>query len=330
MAIALRAAYPLTRLEPKTFEVLAFLAQKGEIVPVETFLKHLPDVMWPAEVRDTIEKSILGILEHGPRNKRPTAARILVHGIRSDLLSMPGLGVLESLLTTASADGTLSSLAQLATLGAKRNVYPRDKVVNWLKEHVIENSDGTLVTSHDARTCQRELLRTAAMAPGALRVDELVETAFLRPVTADIIHGLTAVITPSTEGRLAWPIENRLWVVMEVGRRLNEPDIPNRARKDTAGRWRQPLFHMLGSLSADQTRLVLDVLPEMHPVFAEVVAGRLVLADAEATRNMVRNILESSTINAETKRQLAYASQRSMVEGVGWWTLDDDLQRAAG
>ena len=156
---------------------------------------------------------------------------------------------------------------------------------------------------------------------------ELVDLAFEGVVQGDTVHCLTGVIVPDRDGVQRWPLDDRVRLVIEVGTKLaTYPHVSNRARKDTAGRWRQPLFHLLNGLDAEHTLEFVAALPLIDHSLAEVIAGRAVAYDTEASRRARQQVIADPRISAETRRQLTFAQQRSFTASGGWWTLYEDLR----
>lgn len=321
--LALRAE-PITKADPGALHVLEVLADLDCLVPVETFLKFQPQTDWTRTTREAVRAGINRALSGGDKGAKATAARILQAAVSAGRLPLPATPELLQMLDGAVDGDEVSPLAAMASDGVLLGEYDRDAVISWLRKRL-----STLATSneHTALGLRQRLLVLGALAPGALSVDELVDLAFEGVVQGDTVHCLTGVIVPDRDGVQRWPLDDRVRLVIEVGTKLaTYPHVSNRARKDTAGRWRQPLFHLLNGLDAEHTLEFVAALPLIDHSLAEVIAGRAVAYDTEASRRARQQVIADPRISAETRRQLTFAQQRSFTASGGWWTLYEDLR----
>lgn len=318
-------AEPLTKADPGVLHVLDVLADLDRLVPVETFLKFQPGLEWTRTTREAVRAGIDRALTGDDKRARATAARILAAAVAAGRLPLPTTTELLQMLDRAHDSDEVSTLAGMASDGVLTGEYDRDAVIGWLRRRL-----STLATpnEHTAVALRQRLLVLGALAPGVLSVDELVDLAFEGVVQGDTVHCLTGVIVPDRDGVLRWPVDDRVRLVLEVGTKLAAtcPPVSNRARKDTAGRWRQPLFHLLNGLDAEHTLEVVTALPLIDRSLAEVIAGRAVAYDTEVSRLARQQVISDPRISAETRRQLTFAQQRSFTTSGGWWTLYEDLR----
>lgn len=329
VGLALRTE-PLTRDEPRMVDVLRILADMDRLLPVESYLKFNPTSRWPQETVQAVEASVWRTLMHGDPAEKAVAVRVLETATSNGQLKRPDVDELLRLLEQERDEAHASTLASVVMQGVILGDYPREPLLNWLRARVPAQDSERGPEAYREHLYRQSLVTVAALAPGVLTVDELVELALRPPVQADSVQCLTGVLTPGADGELRWPVTDRVRLVLLVGKRLAGPDVTNRARKDTAGRWRQPLSHLLSGLDATLTLTVLHELPTVEERLAEVIAGRVTAYDTPESRDAMRAVETDERVTAETRRQLTFAQRRSLASSPGWWTVDGDLQRGAG
>lgn len=318
-------ADPLTRADPGVLHVLEVLADLDQLVPVETFLKFQPGLEWPLATRQAIRDGVDRALAARDKRTRATAARILAAAVTEGRLPLPTASDILLMLDQAQNGDEVSTLAWVACEGVLVGQYDRDPVIDWLSRRLPTAGE---LEDHTAVSLRKRLLVLGALAPGSLSIDRLLDLAFEGVVRGDIIHCLTGVIVPDRDGVLRWPVEDRVRLVLEVGTRLAVAGTrtSNRARRDTAGRWRQPLFHLLSSLDERHTLEVIAALPRLEPSLAEVIAGRAIAYDSELSKQVRQDVISDPRISPETRRQLNFAQERSFTTSGGWWTIYEDLR----
>lgn len=99
----------------------------------------------------------------------------------------------------------------------------------------------------------------------------------------------------------------------------------NRARTDVPGRWGTVLFRVLAGVSLTGLRRTAAALPEMDPIFAANIAGRLPVPNDVELRSILTAHLADPDVAEEVKRQIAFAFEPGAIRQAQWSSLDDEL-----
>jgi hypothetical protein len=317
--------YQLLQVEPRTVDVLEYVAEHGRLTIVENLLKRVPDLQWKDTTADVVTRRALADLRSTTPQMRATAARVYQMAVEHGYIGLLEPGDMRDLLTSAPDSGIIDWLGQMAVTGVRQGLYDAETVVALLRDGVRLTGNPAQINSHDARACQRNLVALLASRPGQATVDELVELACLPPADGGIIHNLVAALTPHEDGTSGWSGEEKIELIIRVGTALARPEMGNRARKDVPGRWGTVLFRVLAGVSLAGLRRTAAALPEMDPIFAANIAGRLPVPNDVELRSILTAHLADPDVAEEVKRQIAFAFERGVIRQAQWSSLDDEL-----
>jgi hypothetical protein len=111
-------------------------------------------------------------------------------------------------------------------------------------------------------------VRARAATGGRDTMADSIELAFTAPVDAGIVIDLAGYLNRDTRLAAHVPAQDAVRLLLEVGRRLGDPAVPGRSRRDVPRTWKDIMRRVLNRASDAELIVAVYAVPELDAVFA--------------------------------------------------------------
>jgi hypothetical protein len=303
--------------------VLDALIERGECGYLDLFLSKRPEL--PLHEQSTRLWVLVSTSLASHRiTVRRDAGRLLHTLVSSKRLNTPRWTTLTNWFSMATDAAVRMSLIQVMGSGLGLGHYAADSVrrtLDPLRDRLLEGE-----TTADVLEARTQLVVAIAKWGSPDEVGELMDLAFHEPIEASVLAKLSSFVQVEHRLGAARPEVPGTSFLIEFGRRLK--NTPNRARKDTAVRWRPAMTEMLARANADEQITVLDALVTMDELFAASVVLQLEPWRHATVRQRMNELLGDSRVDARIRRNLrmALAAKTGHLAHYDWPELPAQLQ----
>ena len=288
--IVLQQAQQLSGPGPGTTLVLSTLLTRRAHVELLQLMRRLPKEVWPPEVIN--DPGLVVDASYGDAPRRAQALRLLVE-VTGRGAAYPTWPQLQPLLHTRDRSLRLG-LSSLLLGGLEQGAYAANPVLTRLNEWLAE--DPTL------REVRRALVRACSIVGDEATVQVSLQLAFTPPVESGTVDELAGYLHQAARRGPPLSTTAALGLLLDVGRRLREPDVGRRVRQDVPRMWSDVMGQVLNRASASELVEVVTAVPELGAHFADRMLRRLPARGDPEVRAVLTALANGGGVDARVAR----------------------------
>lgn len=183
-----------------------------------------------------------------------------------------------------------------------------------------------LPSAHEPATLRKVLVYLLANYGSPGDVPEMTRLAFLHPIDASAVIVASGYLVPRPERDDQIALESRIELVIDFGRRLAQPGVPGRTRRDVPGAWKGILFHLLNMLDEAQLMAFIEEFPTIDEHFGARLIGCLPIRSGSQVPAVLASM--SADLPGEMQLQIARILDQQTAFNAGWPDLSESLTNA--
>jgi hypothetical protein len=190
---------------------------------------------------------------------------------------------------------------------------------HYSPQAVVDHLNAWVAKDPADRDLRHNLVRSLAATGNHETLARAVDLAFIRPVDAGVVTDLAGYLNRDTRLAAYLPAQDTVRLLIDVGRRLSDPDVPGRSKSDVPGTWKEMMGRVLNRASNAELVVAVNSVPELDITFATHLLARLPARHSPALEVALKQIRDNEELAAPITRTVTQKLETTRSSATHEW-----------